>query len=204
MPYFVNASINWLPERYLPVNTVAYCHELWQRYGFTIKITRPRKTKLGDYRYRPNRKTHEITINDNLNKYAFLLVYLHEVAHCATCIEFGSKVKPHGSQWQHQMQKLITPLLDQGLLPPDVQLALVDYLKAPRATSCTSPALTKVLRRYDPETTLIPLEVLPLGGEFTFQSKKYQKIKLRRTRVVCKDIASSRTWLIPKLALVEP
>ena len=200
----MTASKNWLPEQYLPVNTIGYCHELWQNYQFTIKITPPRKTKLGDYRYRPNRNTHEITINNNLNKYAFLLVYLHEVAHCATCIEFGPKVKPHGSQWQRQMQKLISPLLDQELLPPDVRLALVDYLKAPGATSCTSPALTRALRRYDPESTLTPLEQLPIGSEFTFQSKNYQKIKVRRTRVVCKDMVTNRTWLIPKLALVEP
>ncbi|GJM28613.1 MAG: metallopeptidase [Cyclobacteriaceae bacterium] len=177
---------------------------MWDKYQFNIKITSHRKTKLGDYRYRPDGNTHLITINHDLNPYAFLMVYIHEVAHCVTCINHGQRVKPHGSEWQEQMKQLAAPLLDNNRLPSDLRLALLAYLKSPKAASCSSVALTRALRKYDPVSSLIPLEQLPEGTEFSFHSRRYRKIKHRRTRVTCKDTHTHRTWLIPMLALVEP
>jgi len=197
-------SENWPLKSYLPATANDYCFGLWQTYRFEIKITRPRKTKLGDYRYRPDRRSHVITVNNNLNPFAFLMVYLHEVAHCITCIDFGPRVRPHGTQWQRQMKHLITPLLGEKVFPEDLEVAVLEYLKAPAATTCTTVSLTHALRKYDPPTSLVPLDELPSGAEFSFNSKKYRKVNLRRTRVTCEDLSTSRTWLIPKLALVEP
>jgi hypothetical protein len=195
---------NWPLKRYLPATANLYCFQLWQKYQFNIRISAPRKTKLGDYRYRPGGRTHLITINNNLNPYAFLLVYLHEVAHCTTYLRYGQKVKPHGTHWQQELREITQPLLDEDVLPNDITVALLGYLKAPKAASCSSVILTMALRKYDPESPLVPLEQIPGGAIFSFRSKKYRKINQRRTRVACEDTHTNRTWLIPMLALVEP
>jgi hypothetical protein len=194
----------WPCKIYLPAKANSYCFQLWSNNQFQLRITPPRKSKLGDYRYRPSQKTHLITINNNLNPYTFLVVYLHEVAHYYTSVEHGLYIKPHGDQWQKKMRSLLTPLMDVQIFPDDVLFALMSYLKAPKAASCSHPNLTRALRKYDPPSDGVPLEQLQTGGEFWFRSRKYQKGEVRRTRVACIETGTNRKWLINKLALVEP
>jgi len=46
-----------------------------------LKITRGRRTKLGDYRPPVRHSNHRISINHDLNPYAFLITFIHEFAH---------------------------------------------------------------------------------------------------------------------------
>lgn len=71
-------------EKYVPPASTDYCHQLLYRYGFRLKITRSRKTKLGDYRFLSVQKKHVITVNHDLNPFQFLITYIHEVAHLVT------------------------------------------------------------------------------------------------------------------------
>lgn len=194
----------WPCKTYLPHSASFYCYQLWAKHQFQIKITGPRKTKLGDYRYRPKHRSHLITINNDLNPFTFLVVYLHEVAHYCASVQHGFNIKPHGYQWQKQMRSLLTPVMDSHVFPEDVLFALRSYLKAPKAASCSHPNLTRALRKYDPPSKGVPLEQLPKGSEFWFKSRKYQKGEVRRTRVACIETGINRKWLINKLALVEP
>jgi len=195
---------HWLLNTHLPSIANDYCFQLYKKYQFQLKITAPRKTKLGDYRFRPSKKTHIITINCNLNPYAFLIVYLHEVAHCITTIKHGFVTKPHGGYWQDEMISLLDPLMQKGIFPKDIEEALHSYLKAPKATSCAHPSLTRALRLYDPASDLVALEQLSDGQEFLFQTKQFRKKKVRRTRVTCLELSRNRTYLISCLALVQP
>lgn len=204
MPLTFMTSDNWLLKTHLPLIANKYCFQLWEQYRFQLKVTVPRKTKLGDYRFRAKEKAHLITINSNLNPYAFLIVYLHEVAHCVTTIKHGLGTKPHGRYWQHEMILLLDPLLMQDIFPKEIEEALSSYLKAPKATSCAHPSLTRALRRYDPPSDLVALDRLPEGVEFLFQSRRYRKIKVRRTRVSCLEMGRKRTYLISKLAMIQP
>jgi hypothetical protein len=194
----------WPCKIFLPAKANSYCFQLWSSNQFQLRITPPRKSKLGDYRYRPSQKTHLITINNNLNPYTFLVVYLHEVAHYYTSVEHGLYIKPHGDHWQKKMRSLLTPMMTTEVFPEDVLWALESYLKAPKAASCSHPNLTRALRKYDPPSNGVPLEQLQTGGEFWFRSRKYQKGEVRRTRVACIETGNNRKWLINKLALVEP
>ena len=99
---------------------------------------------------------------------------------------------------------LLNPMLSMGVFPEDIDTALRSYLKAPKAASCSHPALTRVLRKYDAPRPEVALETLPEGTEFIFRSKRYRIIELRRTRVKCLEVKNNKPWLINKLALVEP
>ena len=86
----------------LPAGAEEYVAELFGRHPVHVRLARPRRTKLGDHRP-PSRKVafHRITINDDLNPYAFLTTLLHEIAHVATWQRHGGRrrVKPHGSEY---------------------------------------------------------------------------------------------------------
>ncbi len=194
---------SWPLYHYLPIIANDYCFQLWKKFQFNLKITRPRKTKLGDYRFRKG-KPHLITINNDLNPYAFLIVYLHEVAHCATIIKHGPRTKPHGSFWQHEMISIVNPLMEIGTFPNHIKEALSSYLKAPKATNCSHPSLTRALGRYDPPSSLVALEQLAEGDEFLFQAKQFRKKKVRRTRIACLELSKNQTYLISCLAQVQP
>ena len=59
----------------------------------TVKILAPRKTKLGDFKVRSNQMS--ITVNNNLNKYSFLITLTHELAHAFVFKKYQNRLKPH-------------------------------------------------------------------------------------------------------------
>jgi hypothetical protein len=113
-------------------------------------------------------------------------------------------IKPHGAHWQLELTDLLAPLIKKQAFPQDIETALESYLKAPKAASCSHPALTRALRKYDPPSSQRALEELAEGSEFEFQSRRYRKINTRKTRVSCLQMDTKRTYLISKLAMVQP
>jgi hypothetical protein len=195
---------------YLPAGAVAYCEALQRQYPFRFRLSRPRKTRFGDFRALPDRTTH-ITVNADLNPYAFLLTLVHEIAHCAVYQTYRRPGKPHGRTWQRTFQRLMTPLLTEAIFPPDVLAPLQTYLRRPAATTSGYPALRLALDRYDlpkrpdlagdsggnvPSPSGTTLRQLPESQPFQFRGKAYIRGTLRRTRVVCKEIQSGRSYAI--------
>lgn len=192
-------------QRFVPGEAAIYCLGLWKELGFEFQIKRNRQTKLGDYRYDPSTKKHTITINNDLNPYAFLITYLHEVAHHVTFSKYGRKVKPHGREWKSAFIKLAEPILKEEVLPEPVFSALSVYLKNPKAASCSDPHLYHILRQYDPEDAdMTPLSEVAIGESFHFQGKLYHKLEKKRTRSVCQERATGRRYLISEVARVTP
>ncbi len=170
-----------------------------------FKIVPPRSTKLGDFRASFNGEKHQITINGDLNKYAFLITTLHEFAHLQTFNAFGSAVKPHGEEWKRTFRKLLIPAIDSGLLPQDIQQALINSLINTKASSCSDIQLARVLKRYDEQNTgFVLLETLPKNTTFVLQGKKFLKGELRRKRYVCEDMSNSKKYLVHALSEVSP
>ena len=63
---------------YLPKNSV-YLIEQWVKdLDVDIRVVKPRKSKLGDFRCNLNRK-YIISINNNLNQFSFLITLIHEL-----------------------------------------------------------------------------------------------------------------------------
>ncbi len=192
-------------ERFLPQEAAKYCHDLWSNMGFEFKITKSRKSKYGDFRYDPGKKKSTISVNHDLNPYAFLVTYLHEVAHFMTHQEHGNKVQPHGKEWKQNFKKVAIPMLKPEILPDPILRSFSGYLKNPAATSCSDPHLTRVLSQYnDGSKNEIMLFDIPIGSYFQFRNKVYQSLEKKRTRLVCLEIKTGRKYLINGVAQVKP
>ncbi len=193
---------------YFPTTAAAYCRALWQQYKFHFRVVKPRQTRLGDFRVLPNHQV-QITVNANLNPYAFLITYVHEVAHADVNLQYKRRAQPHGKAWQTAFQRLMQPLLTEAVFPPAILLPLQQYMTKPAATTYANPALMIALRQEDTHVSdavgekKILLSNVPEGQVFQFAKKTYVRGTLRRTRVVCKEISTGKSYAILAHAWVE-
>ncbi len=187
---------------HLPEATVDYCLSLWSKYPFELKLTKRRFSKVGDFCAQRG-KSPLITLNNDLNPYLFLLTYIHEVAHLFAHKKYGSRIAPHGSEWKGEFRSLMVPLLKESSFPPEILHELHRHMTDPKASSFADTALTNSLRRYDPEhVNSVQLSEVAEGSVFKLQGKYFKKGKLRRTRVVCKEMKTKRLYLVPLDSLV--
>lgn len=170
-----------------------------------FKIVKPRTTKLGDFRAPFQGEKAQITVNGNLNRYAFLITTLHEFAHLHTYIKFGSKVKPHGDEWKNEYRALIYPIIDKHRIPESLCTVLLNSLIKTKASSCSDLDLTRELKKYDPDQEhVVFLEKLPKNSRFELQGKIFLKGELRRKRYLCEEIITKRKYLVHALSEVTP
>jgi SprT protein len=193
-----NALRPFLPEGSLDL----VCEKL-RAYPHHLTITPPRATKHGDFKADSRTGKLELTVNGNLNPYAFLITLMHELAHLVTHLEHGWKVKPHGAEWKSAFKRTLGPFLRRDIFPDDLKLTIHQYLQNPGATSCSDLSMAKVLARYDkkshPDICLI--DELPVGAHFIYGKQK-QKFILgpkQRTRFHCKQVESGAVYLFHPL-----
>ncbi len=195
-------------ESHIPTAAIPYCLELWQKTPFSFKVQKPRSSKLGDFRYRKDRKIQTITINSDLNPYQFLLTYIHEVAHLHTFEKFGSMLSPHGNEWKKEFQILIWPLLNNSVFPNDILIPLRNHMKNPAASSSRDLFLMKEMSKYDLKgqsvSDQIFLSDLMPGKDFILSGRIFKKGETKRTRVLCEEVNSGRKFLVSRLAKVKP
>src|SRR3954470_1298601 len=108
-------------------NIVHYLHQ----HRVHLTVTRERKSVLGDYRNAVHGKNHRITVNGNLNKYAFLITLLHELAHLLTYEQYGHKVASHGKEWKKIYGILLSNFINKKIFPPDIEHELRKSLTNP-------------------------------------------------------------------------
>lgn len=192
-----------LLNSHIPENAVHYAYDLWVSHQFNFKVTRKRSSKYGDYRFNPLNGSHTITVNGDMNPYAFLVTYVHEAAHLVAYKRFGRKIAPHGVEWKRTFQELMDPVLSNLIFPEDILEALRSHMKNPKASSSADPHLNMCLRKYDENTGLVHLGEIKNGDLFKFNTRVFKKESLRRTRILCQEINSGRKYLISKVALVE-
>jgi len=189
-------------QKFLPNGTESYVAELIITCKTDFKISAKRKTKLGDYRMPHNGKGHRISVNGDLNPYAFLVTTIHEFAHLKAFENHGRSIKPHGIEWQKSFTELFEPILQLNILPTDVTLALTNYLKKAKASSCTDEALYRVLKRYDKEQHL-RVEHLKIGDGFLLNGKKFEKGKKLRKYYLCRNITNNRQYRVLGVAEIQ-
>ncbi len=195
-------------ENPLPPGPRGYVGDLLSGIAGVVRPTRPRRTKLGDHRG-PARGCafHRITVNNDLNPYAFLTTLLHEIAHLVTWERHrGSRrIRPHGPQWKAEFGRILAPVVDRGLLPADVSAALARALANPAAATCSDRGLLTALSRYDPpDPSRVPVEQLEDGAAFRVEGgRAFLRGPKLRSRFRCFDAASGREYRIHPLCRVE-
>ena len=184
-------------QKYIPAGSyepvLAYIYE----YKIQLTIARSRQSVLGDYRHAHQGKGHRISVNGDLNKYAFLVTLLHEIAHLITFEKHGRKVQPHGQEWKQFFGNLLANFIGKNIFPDDVEKALNKSIKNPAASSCGDEKLLRVLKKYDaPKEGVIFIEQLPEGAIFEIKGNRvFQKGEKIRKRFKCKEIATNKWYL---------
>jgi len=182
--------------------------ELLGRQPCAIRVTPPRRSKLGDHRP-PGRGAaeHRITLNADLNPYAFLTTLLHELAHAITWERHRRRrVRPHGREWKAEFAALVGPIVALDLLPQDVRGALERSLVNPAAATCSDRQLALALARYDPPRPgVVRVEALAVGDRFRCHGVGvFRAGVILRSRRRCFTVPGGREYRFHCLAQVEP
>jgi hypothetical protein len=193
-------------SKYVPAGTEEILVNWIYHFDFKLKIKKSRTSKYGDYRPPYERANHHITINNDLNPYAFLITLVHEVAHLSCWQKHKDSVKPHGEEWKQEYKTLMKPFMNEQVFPDDILQAVRNYLKDPAASSCSDLGLQRALKRYDRHNGLVLLEQLPAGALFTYNNNRqvFRKGKKVRTRFMCATADTQRHYLFNPLTEVKP
>jgi len=166
---------------------------LIDEHHFTLKIVNQRQTKHGDFRKLSNGR-FQITVNNNLNPFQFLLTLIHEIAHHVTHQKFG-RVQPHGKEWKAVFQHLMLPFLRPEIYPKEILPHLAKYLKNPKASTDADVNLSLALRGNTAETGKNFIFEIPIGDLFEFNNIIYKRGNKRRTRFECLNMTNNRVYL---------
>ncbi|MDY0015980.1 MAG: SprT-like domain-containing protein [Bacteroidales bacterium] len=199
-----NENIETLLADYLPLAALTEVCEMISSHGVHIKITKSRKRIHGSY-YRPIKNySHRITINHDLNPYAFLITLLHEFAHLYAW-EYNRCLK-HGKPWKQHFSNLLMKFINDHVFPDDIQAALLSHLNHITSSDFLDIPLSRTLQAYDKESILKNGEVLlsdiPMQTIFMYNQRKFVKQKLLRKYYLCKELNTNKMYKYHPLAKV--
>jgi len=192
---------------YFPEVAVKPVANLIVRYNIHFKISRSRRSKLGDYRPPINQPYHKISVNHDLNQYAFLITFIHEVAHLLVYKKYKTKVtSPHGVEWKMAYRNLMQQFLNMDIFPEDVGEEIAKSIVNSKASSSAEIELTRILRKYDKNRVegVTHLEELSEGSTFVIKTgRRFKKGARRRVRYLCQNIDNKRWYLFHPLTEVK-
>ncbi len=188
-------------QPYVPLNALVFIEKWIEKYSLTLKITKNRKTKLGDYRKIKENNRHQITINGDLNQEAFFFVLTHEIAHMMIYHRYNfGDVLPHGKEWKKVFGELL--IESSHIYSDHLQEFVLKHAKSPKASVGADSNIAKFLlneAQYNQDY----LVDLPIGHQFLLNNKIFIKGEKIKLRYVCCEIKTKRKYLINASALVE-
>ncbi len=192
-------------EAFLPPRSFEAVLPFFRKYAIGLTITRERRTRLGDYRApAAGEKNHRISVNGNLNPYAFLITLLHEIAHLLVYEKYQHRVKSHGAEWKSTFGALLIQFADRGIFPENLEAVVRNSALSPASATFRDVALSGALRRYDRGEDPLLAGDLAVGDFFTATNKLiYEVLERRRSRLRCRRMQDGREYLVPFAARVE-
>ncbi len=194
--------VPFIPEKALDEVVV-----LLQKYPIHLGLMAPRSRVFGDYR--PSRNIgdhHKITVNGDLNKFAFLLVFLHEYAHLLVFVRHGARAKPHGNEWKTYCRQLFHQFIQMDIFPEDIRLALQHHIVKMPYSTAADPQLMRVLERYDqrkPSENEATVEQLPPRARFKYNGEWFEKGERLRKNFICTRLSDGAKFRFNPIARVE-
>lgn len=192
--------------KYLPIEIVPLVESIIKENKIYLTITPNRKSKAGDYRSPHNGKGHRISINGNLNKYAFTITFFHEFAHLLVWDSFKRSVPPHGNEWKSVFSRMLKKLLKNKVFPNKLAIAVDNYSINPKASSFSDMYLSKELRAYDKKSLFLkPLLEIEAGKQFKLENgKTFIRGEIKRTRIWCKEQNTNSVYAFnPNAEVIE-
>ena len=191
-------------SKFIPSAAVPRVLEYLHEYKVHLTITRERKSILGDYRHATIEKNHRISVNGNLNPYAFLITLVHELAHLVTFIQFKHQVAPHGREWKDCYALLLKDFLGKEIFPPLVEQTLKQSMHDLPASSCADEGLMRVLKKFDRDNGMVMVEQLPEGQLFDIgEGRIFKKGKKLRKRFQCIEVETGKLYLFSPIYEVK-
>ena len=186
----------------IPNEVNDYVKSLIEGQDLTIRTVPKRRTKHGDYRKFNN--IHVITINKIDNKYRFLLILIHELAHF-NVHKKNIRTNPHGTIWKNEFKKLLQPILDKNIFPHFLHILIKAHMKNPKSSFSYDSPLEMELNKYDNDNeNYTYLDDIEIGNLFRYNNDKlYKKIEKRRKRYLCIENDTGRKYLFLPHAKVE-
>jgi hypothetical protein len=131
-------------EHFIPPGTYPQVYSLLYKYKIHLTVTQ--NDDSGCIIDGP------ISVNGNLNTYAFLIDLLHKISHQLALTE------THDDEWKYQFSTLLEPFIQDGAFPEDIKRVLIPY---------NEDKLKQVLKLYDPLNEDVA-EKSTLGAGMTF------------------------------------
>ena len=189
----------------LPTGDVLPLIEAWTApYDFDLKITRPRKSKLGDFRPPKPGKRSSITMNEDLGPYQFLTTFVHELAHLIIWEKYGHRAAPHGKEWKQCFGALLISLAEVHPWPEVYKKAILEHATRPKSAVGGDPGLQSILLQLDGKDDEVLLQDLAPGDEFNIKTRRFRYQKCHRTRALVLDLGNKRLYTIPLVARIDP
>lgn len=183
-------------SRFIPPAAVPRVLEYLHQYKVHLTITRERKSVLGDYRHATQDKNHRISVNGNLNPYAFLITLIHELAHLVTFMQYGHRVQAHGREWKNCYAMLLRDFMGKEIFPRVIERTLLQSMHDLPASSCADENLMRVLKGFDKDNGLVLVESLPEGQLFDIgEGRIFKKGKKLRKRYQCLEVKTGKLYL---------
>lgn len=192
-------------QQFIPTAAVPGILNYLHHYKVHLTVTRERKTILGDYRHATNNQAHRISVNGNLNPYAFLITLIHELAHLVTFMQYGNRVQSHGREWKNTFASLLKDFLENRIFPEPVESALRASIHDLPASSCADENLMRILRNYDPRSEhMVMVEQLPEGQLFDIgEGRIFKKGRKLRKRYQCTEVKTGKVYLFSPIYEVK-
>ena len=189
-------------ENHIPKASIPLIKKWIKELNILVKIKKSRNTKLGDFTVN-KKEEYLISINKDLNKYAFLITLTHEIAHAFVWEKYKRKVAPHGIEWKITFKEMMLNFLNADIFPDDLLRPLSKHIKNPKASTVNDYNLSDMLRKYDSNKQLI-LSEIPDGSVFsTLSGRQFVKLNKLRKRYKCKAIDSEKIYLFNPLAVID-
>ena len=187
---------------FIPVNAKENVRDLINKHKLNIIIVSERKTKRGDFRVYSN-GSKKITLNQDSNKFRFLITLLHEISHQLVYQKFGNNIKPHGIEWKKKFKEISEPFLFETIFPLSILDAFKTYLKNPKSSTDLDKELSISLTKFDTLEDYFFIDQLEMGQLFMHRKKEiFKKISKKRKRYVCEKISNGKLYLFQPNTLI--